>query len=84
MRITQESDPSTITKVKRVLLNGKPLIGVVACDDEEGWADVSIPKTNRLKDAITSKGRANEEEAPETEWEIKRLQGEVEIIWDEQ
>lgn len=44
MRITKDSPLEEKQKVRRVLLDGKPLLDVIEFDTEEGWARVLLPK----------------------------------------
>lgn len=88
MRISADSEEGQ--KVKRVLLDEKPLIGVVEVDTDEGWAKVSLPnldKENLNHYQVKLKNEeevVNEKESPEFDWETKTLHGNVVIEWHEE
>lgn len=97
MRLNYD-DPSA-SKIRKILLNGKPLrmSVVTALDTDEGWVDtihVILPdsmvveknkrKGNEIRsDQLVVDTSSGEIPAPPLEWETKRLHGKVEIIWND-
>jgi hypothetical protein len=82
MRLRVEEERAA--KVIRITLDGKPLAlsSVTALDDEEGWVDVALPKTDNLQGAFDEEGKPTDGyEAPTAKFKTKRLKGKVEVLF---
>jgi len=70
-------------QIQRILINGKPVVGAIEFDDTEGWVDVAIPKITSTSFVASDDKQINPSKlVPSAEWDIKRLNGTIQVIWD--
>lgn len=84
MKITMNDAKSK--EVEAVFLNGRRLVTCIEADDEAGYAIVLIPPPDPAKDSATFNDPskvtiAEVDPIDEVEWEQKKLEGDVEIVF---